>query len=221
MKYARIIFILVVILPVRSQGQTQILNLSENLVSLGISAQNLAPNQPTLDAGPLVIQGVNYAVAARIPIVAVDPGAYYFLSLQSSTAHVAFTNISNLTIDFAGSDLYLAHPNYQGIVFNVCTSLTLQNFTIDYSPLPFTQVSVTSVNAAGRTIGFSTISGWQPPSALNTSLNGSLPDTLYFFIFRNGQPALGVNQLQAQRPFGANSFIVVNNGLPWEATSVL
>ena len=42
------------------------LNLSQDLVALGIAATNMVPNQPSLDAGPLLSSGVAYAVAHGI-----------------------------------------------------------------------------------------------------------------------------------------------------------
>ena len=38
-----------------------ILNMSQDLVRLGIAATNMVPNEPALDAGPLFMQAVSYA----------------------------------------------------------------------------------------------------------------------------------------------------------------
>ncbi len=35
------------------------LNMSQDLVRLGIASSNMLPNQPTLDAGPLLLRAVN------------------------------------------------------------------------------------------------------------------------------------------------------------------
>src|ERR1700722_17079321 len=112
------------------------LNMSEDLVGRGIASANMVPNQPSLDAGPLFNRAVNYAQSHQIGRVIADPGTYYFLSLQVPTAHVAFSNLSNLTIDLQGSDLYFTFPFANGIVISHGTNITVQNFTADYDPLP-------------------------------------------------------------------------------------
>ena len=82
------------------------LNLSQDLVRLGIASTNMLPNRRDLDAGPLFFRAVLYAQNHQIARVIADPGAYYFLSLQYSGSHVAWSQLSNLTIDLQGSDLY-------------------------------------------------------------------------------------------------------------------
>src|SRR5262245_7946148 len=90
------------VLPRTAWSQTT-LNLSLDLVSLGISATNMVPNQPALDAGPLLMQGVSYASSHGISTVVADVGTYYFLSPQGSNVHAQIANIANVTIDFQGS----------------------------------------------------------------------------------------------------------------------
>src|SRR5689334_379916 len=60
----------------------QVLNLSHDLVPLGIAAENMTPNNPGLDARPLLNAGTNYAVIHNIPLVTVDKGDYYLLTDQ-------------------------------------------------------------------------------------------------------------------------------------------
>lgn len=61
------------------------LNLSQDLVPLGIASTNMVPNQPSLDASPLLQGGVAYAKAHGISVVVADPGTYYFLSVTDNT----------------------------------------------------------------------------------------------------------------------------------------
>jgi hypothetical protein len=126
----------------------------------------MLPNRPDIDAGPLFFQAVIYAKNHQIGRVIAGPGAYYFLSLQYSGSHVAWDQLSNLTIDLQGSDLYFTHPLVSGITISNSTNLVLENFTADYNPLPFTQVRVVSVNAAQRQIQFAVDGNWQNPTAL-------------------------------------------------------
>src|SRR5690349_5359792 len=51
-----------------------ILNMSVDLVRLGIASSNLVPNQPGLDAGPLFFRAVSYAQANKIDRVIADAG---------------------------------------------------------------------------------------------------------------------------------------------------
>src|SRR5438876_2090194 len=132
-------------------GQTT-LNMSKDLVRLGIASTNMLPDQPSQDAGPLFFQAVSYAKSHQIGRVIADPAAYYFLTLQWSGAHVAWDQLSNLTIDLQGSDLYFSFPLVDGILITNSTNIVLQNFTADYNPLPFTQVRVVSVDAVQRRI---------------------------------------------------------------------
>ena len=136
------------------------LNLSRDLVPLGIAATNMAPNQPVLDAGPLFVQGVAYAKSHGIATVIADPGSYYFLSLTEINAHFALRNIDNMTIDLHGADLIFTHPLYYGMIVYYSTHAVIQNFTTDYQPLPFTQVRVVSVDVPNAKIQYSAEPGW-------------------------------------------------------------
>ncbi len=53
------------IAPASAQAQTT-LNLSHDLTTLGVTGTNMVPNQPSLDAGPLFVAGVEYAKAHDI-----------------------------------------------------------------------------------------------------------------------------------------------------------
>jgi hypothetical protein len=60
------------------------LNVSEDLIRLGIASSNMVPNQPSQDAGPIFFQAVSYANSHQIGHVIADPGAYYFRSLPAN-----------------------------------------------------------------------------------------------------------------------------------------
>jgi hypothetical protein len=203
-------------------SQLTSLNLSRDLVRLGIASTNLIPNQPMLDAGPLWTRAIQYAKANGVREVTVDPGAYYFLSLQFSDRHVSLAQTNNLTIDFQGSDLFLARSQHIGLALSQCTNTVLQNFTIDFLELPFTQLRVLSANAAQRTVEFEVLPGWFHPSAFNVPKNPSgLEEAVYAFIFRDGSPAPGLTRMKLQRPFVGSSFTIVNENVPWGTAEVL
>jgi uncharacterized protein (TIGR03437 family) len=185
------------------------LNVSRDLVRLGIASTNLVPNQPALDAGPLLFRAVSYARVNPISRVIADPGAYYFLTLQFAAAHVAWDKLSNLTIDLQGSDLYFSNPLAGGISITNGTNIVLQNFTIDYDPLPFTQVRVVSVNAAQQQIQFAVDGNWQNPSVLNAAFVASGGVDVH--IFRYGRPIPGVSRLHVSNPIGSTQFTITTD----------
>jgi hypothetical protein len=207
------------------------LNLSEDLVRLGIASGNMVPNDPTVDAGPLFFPAVLYAKNHKIGRVIADRGAYYFQSLQylvsTSTqyngAHVAWDSLSNMTIDLQGSDLYFSKPLVGGMVISNSTNLVLENFTADYDPLPFTQVRVTSVDAVHRQIQFAVDGNWQNPSALNPVF--ALPPNNFqaveVHIFRNGRPVPGVPRMNAVNPVGSTQFTIAPDPTSYATSAVI
>jgi hypothetical protein len=185
------------------------LNLSHDLVPLGIASSNMVPNDPTVDAGPLFFRAVLYAQNHKIDRVIADPGSYYFRSLQYAGAHVAWDGLTNLTIDLQGSDLYFSFPLVQGILITHSTNLVIENFTMDYNPLPFTQVRVVSVSPVQQQIQFAVDGNWQNPSVLN-AVFPTVPSAYGFgvevHVFRNGRPIPGVTRMYANNPVGSMQF---------------
>src|SRR5436190_15961606 len=175
------------------------LNLSQDLVPLGIASANMTPNVPSLDSGPLLTQGIEYAKAHNIGLVVANPGSYYFLSLACPYCHVQLFAVNNITVDFQGSELVFTHPLQEGIYLGYTTRTVLQNFTIDYQPLPFTQVRVTGVNAAQAQIQYAVDGAWQDPTALNSAqlTPGAEALIVEVHIYRNGQPAVGIGRMAA------------------------
>jgi hypothetical protein len=190
-----------------AQTAAPTLNLSTDLVRLGIAANNMSPNQPALDSGPLLESGVKYAASHQLGLVIASQGAYYFLSgsQSNSATHVLLSGLSTtLTIDLQGSDLYFAHPEKTGLFLASLTNVTLQNFTMDYLQQRYTQLQVTGVNATQRQIQYTVAPGWQTPTAL-AALNPLFASTgtppTYVYVFRNGQPWLGFTRIAVQTPF--------------------
>ena len=201
------------VLQVAAFSQSTTLNLSQDLVRLGIASANMVPNQPTQDAGPLLTTGVSYATSHQIATVIADAGAYYFLSLQYGNFHAVLSEANNITVDLQGSDLYFSHPLKFGLYLSDCTNTVLRNFTLDYQPLPFTQVEVASVDPASAQIQFSVPSGWQDPSALNAVFTGAQSPTgagneVEVHIFRDGQPAPGVLRMSSMLPISGSSITI-------------
>ncbi|GEM_PF-1268477 len=205
MKFLPRWFIAFAILPCWAFAQTT-LNLSQDLVRLGIATANMTPNQPSLDSGPLLQQGVTYANKNKIPSVIADPGAYYFLSLGASDRYIALSGVTGVTIDFQGSDLYFANPLHSGLGLAVGKNVTVQNFTVDYLQMLYTQVQVTAVNSTTRTIQFTISPNWQNLTALNALAGSNLP--AYLFIYRSGRPWSVYGRMPIQQPLNDTSLVV-------------
>lgn len=199
----------------------QTLNMSHDLVAKGIASSNMTPNSPSLDSRPLFEAAVSYAAKNGITTVIADPGAYYFLTLRNSNTHALLNSASNLTIDWQNSDLSFQFSNVSAVEFSNCSGVTMQNFTLDYIQLPFTQVTVTSVNAAQQTFNFATIPGYQMPADFNTNRAADGSDAIWMFIFRNGEPIQQVGRLEAQRPVTGNTIAISDVNDPWAAPAQL
>lgn len=59
------------------EAAAQSINMSQDLVTLGIAAQNMTPNTPSLDSRPLFQAAINYAGSHPVQKLTVDAGAYY------------------------------------------------------------------------------------------------------------------------------------------------
>ena len=202
-------------------AQAQSLNISRDLVANGIASSNLIPDTPALDARPLVEAAVTYAVQKHIPLVTADPGAYYFLTLRNSSTHVLLTSATNVTLDWQNSDLLFHASNASGVQCSNCSAVVMQNFTVDYQQLPFTQVTVTSVNPSAQTFDFAAIPGFQTPSDFNANRATDGSDAIWMFIFRNGVPIREAGRLGAKRPVTGNTIAISDVNDPWARAAQL
>ena len=207
-----------------AHGQTPaVLNVSHDLVASGIAKQNMTPDSPSLDSRPLLQAAIEYASANHIPTVTADRGKYYFLSQNSPYQHVFLRNVANVTVDLQYSDLYFALGNIVAIQAVASTNLTLKNFTVDYLQLPFTQLAVTGVNAATKTVSFKQFGNYPLPSTFNTV---TVPATGYnisgyfLFFFRNGQQLRTTFRLAAAAPFNDSSIVITSTGPGSESADI-
>jgi len=192
--------------PVQSLAQTT-LNMSHDLVTLGIAGQNLTPNNPALDAGPLIQAAFNYVQSHQVQTLTLDTGAYYLLGNQN----VSLFGKSNLTIDFAGSTIYFKGPMMpNGLGLSYCTNVTWKNFQIDYVTPPYTHVQLTSVDTVGLKLSYQTLPGWPDPASFNGVTNpfGGSVEGFWAAIFRNGQIVPGTTRTLLDAPFSNNSLAV-------------
>lgn len=220
-RFATATFFLFSCFPLTSSAQTTALNLSHDLVRLGIASTNMTPGQPLLDSRPLIEAAVAYAGTKGITNLTADSGDYYFLTMHSPNTHILINAASNLQVNFQNSNLLFASSNVSAIECTNCTSVTLENFTIDYQQLPFTQVTVGSVNAAGQSFTYQAIPGYQDPTAFNANRSPDGSDAMYMFVFRNGVPIQQVGRLTASRPVSGGLIAISDVNDPWATPSAL
>ena len=191
------------------------LNISQDLEPLGIS-QNATPNTPARDTRPLLQAAIQYASNNGISKIVADPGVYWFLTAQRTDRYLILNGISDLTIDFQGSDIYLKTNFTVGFELDNCTRVTLANFTVDYMTLPFTQVRLTGVG--GRTLSYETIGGWPSPTTLR-SRDGS---TDYWgLVLRGGNVIPNTGRLPLNTPTDGGALQVKTETSPWTQPAVL
>ncbi|MGA2600814.1 MAG: hypothetical protein ABSH09_27925 [Bryobacteraceae bacterium] len=198
------------------------INVSHDLVQLGIASQNVTPNTPALDARPLFQAALAFAQQNNVPLVTADQGSYYFLTPQMPDRYLNLDKVSNLTIDLQGSDVYIQNSYLMWLCVIDSRHVTLQNFTVDSLNLPFTQVQITSVASAQSALNYRTIPGWPSPTSFNnlTAPDGSALQ-LWALVFRNGSLIPGTNRLPISTPLQPGVLNVTLQDSPWTQPSVL
>lgn len=209
--------LLFLILSVHGLAQTATLNVSRDLVSRGIWPANMVPDNPQLNARPLLDAAVAYASNPLngINTVIADPGAYYFLSQKNTNTHVLMSGISNLRFNFQNSDLYFANSNVSAIQCMNCSNVTFEKFTVDYQRLPFTQVIVAAVDLPSHSFTYRTVPGFQDPTAFNANRAPDNSDQIFLWVFRNGVPLRSIGRLKASRPVVSGAIVVDDFKDPW------
>ena len=198
------------------------LNLSQDLVTLGIATQNLAPNQPGLDARPLFQAALQYVQRHSIQLLTLDQGKYYFLTPQNPSNYLRFLGLSNLTIDLKGSTVYFQTAFLQGLFFTQCHNVTLTNFTCDFINPPYTQVQLTSVDASNRTLGYAAVPTWADPVAFNNAiLPSGVPPVLWAVVFRNADIVPGTSRMQVLPKIANNLLPLAPDTTPWSQAATL
>lgn len=199
-----------------ASAQSSQINISHDLIPLGIAARNAVPNAPALDSRPLIQAAIQYATAHGVTKVTADKGKYYFLTSAGSYRYLILNQISGLTIDLQGSDIYLKDNFMIGFDLANCRGVTLANFTLDYSQLPFTQVRITGVS--GQTISYAPIAGWPPPTALTARFGGT---EYWAMVLRAGAAIPNTSRLPLLPPTSSGSLYVQRVSSPWAQPAVL
>ncbi|MBV8216096.1 MAG: right-handed parallel beta-helix repeat-containing protein [Verrucomicrobia bacterium] len=197
------------------------INLSRDLVRLGIASQNLTPYDPSLDARPLFQAAVEYVKAHGTHSVTLDHGAYYFLTPQNETSYLFFNGLSDLTVDLAGSAIYFADALHQGFSFTDCQRFTLRNFKIDFLSPPYTYVTLASLDPAQRTLAYTLLPNWPDPASFNGATALAGPLVLWAAVFREGHIVEATSRMHVAEPIANHVLQLVQDNTPWTQSPTL
>ncbi len=200
------------------------INLSHDLVRLGIASENLAPDSPKTDARPLFQATLAYAHSHSVGLITVDRGAYYFLTPQTPQIYLQFSVLSNLTVDLAGSTIFFAHPLLRAFLLSDCTNVALTKFSTEFLNQPFTHVRLTAVDPLRRSLTYATLPGWPDPVTFNgltppDSTTGSLE--LWAMVFRNGDIVAATSRMHVVQPIADGVLDLVQDNTPWTQSVTL
>ena len=197
------------------------LNLSRDLVRLGIASQNLTPDDPNLDAMPLFQAALQYVGQHHTPRVTVDHGQYYFLTPETPETYLVFSGLSDLRADLAGSKIYFAHAFLQGFLVSNCQRVTLTNFEADLLNPPYTHVQLESVDPQQRTLAYTTLPDWANPETFNGATTPLGPPVLWAVAFRNGRIVSGTSRMRVAQPITGGVLNLVQDHTPWTQSATL
>lgn len=202
---------------------TSTINLSRDLVRLGIASANLLPDSPRLDARPLFQAALGYVKDHSIHRVTVDRGAYYFLTPQDAQTYLRFLAHSDLTIDLADSTVYFAGAFLQGFALVDCTNVTLTRFRADFIVPPYTHVMLTHVDPLRRALGYATLPGWSDPVTFNalTANVTTAPVEFWALVFRDGDILPGTSRMHVSEPIANGVLDLVQDNTPWTQSATL
>ncbi len=200
------------------------INLSHDLVRLGIASSNLPPDSPTTDARPLFQAALAYAKSHPVRTITVDHGAYYFLTPQTNQIYLLLSSLSNLTVDLADSTAYFAQPFLRSFELSQCSNVTLTRFRTEYLNPPYTHVQLTYVDPARRSLAYTVLPNWPDPVTFN-GLTPPDPTTgplaLWAMVFRNGDIVPGTSRMQVAQPIGNGVLDFVQDNTPWTQSAAL
>jgi hypothetical protein len=199
-------------------------NLSRDLVRLGIAPRNLPVDDPSFDARPLFEAAVQYVRTHHVERLTVDRGAYYFLTPQDSLTYLRFPSLSDLTVDLAGSKIVFAGAFLQGFTLANCDHVTLTNFDIDFLDPPYTQVELVSVDPAARTLSYRTLPNWRDPATFDSAPvpgQASASLVLWAVAFRHGDIMPGTSRMQVVQPITPGLLDLVQDNTPWTQSATL
>lgn len=198
--------------------QADVINLSHDLVRLGIATSNLPPDSPSTDARPLFRAALQYAVSHPVRRITVDHGAYYFLAPEDATAYLQLESLSDLTVDLDDSTIFFAGAFLQGFAVTNCQHVTLTRFRADFISAPYTHVQLTAVDPLARSLSYALLPHWPDPIEFNSIVQTAAPTgplTFWAMAFRNGDIVPGTSRMEVTQPIANGALSLIQTNAPW------
>ncbi len=170
-----------------SGSQSDTIDVSKDLVGLGIAPKNMAPNDPSIDTGPLLAAAITYASTHGVGTVTIPTGDYYFSSVTSGS-QLYVNAVNKVVVEGNNSNFTFGNRKSSGITIKNSNNVSIQDLTLDYgNDLPFTTATVQSVDAANKTITIDSVLGRPLAELDNTGSN-----SIRIFVLRKGDQVQGL-----------------------------
>lgn len=119
-----------------------------------------AEKDAQLAAGRLMIETINGALYTGKSGCILPRGAYRL----TSDCALVLDSVTDFTLDGSGSELWFA-SRMNGVTLRDCTNVTVRGFKADYDPLPFSQGTITALDASAKTFDLRIDDGYRIPDA--------------------------------------------------------
>jgi hypothetical protein len=141
----------------RPGSSSTMLDVSHDLRPLGIASQNMKPGTPGFDVTNLLNDAITYAIHHGCTKITGEAGEYYFrtsyeVNGTNENYYIYLNRAKNLSIDFPGSTFIFKQPAFPAFRIDNCEGCAITGLAIDYSILPFTQLSVIGIDQAKQQV---------------------------------------------------------------------
>ena len=135
------------------------------------------------DDGPAIQKAVDAAVSAGAGSRVVFANKTYRLDWRRSVEYqIVLAGAKDVAIEGNGAVL-VNHPRNNLFSLAKCSGVSVKGFTVDYDPLPFTQGTVTEVNAKEGWMDVRIQKGYTHPVDVYESLGGKPPKKDWGVVF--------------------------------------
>ena len=135
------------------------------------------------DDGPAIQKAVHAALAEGAGSRVVFEQKPYRLDWRENVSYqISLAGAKEITLEGNGAVL-VSHPRSNLISLTNCTGVSVKNFTVDYDPLPFTQGTITTLDAKKGWIDVRIQKGYTHPLEVYQSLGIKPPDKDWGVVF--------------------------------------
>ncbi len=136
-----------------------------------------------IDDGPAIRKAVEAAVTAGAGSRVVFEKKTYRLDwCKTAQYQIVLDGVNNIAIEGNGA-LLVNHPQNSLISLKNCSGVSVKGFTVDYDPLPFTQGTISEVNAKEGWIDVRIQKGYSHPVDVYESLGVKPPQKDWGVVF--------------------------------------